>query len=75
MQNRAVLVPLRHGPADGGGNVAADADVQGQAGPGQAGAELAVTIVNGFCPDRTRLMRAMREALALIAARASATRP
>jgi L-iditol 2-dehydrogenase len=29
----------------------------------------AVTIVNGFCPDRTRLMRAMREALALIAAR------
>ena len=29
----------------------------------------AVTIVNGFCPDRTRLMRAMREALDLIAAR------
>jgi threonine dehydrogenase-like Zn-dependent dehydrogenase len=29
----------------------------------------AVTIVNGFCPDRTRLMRAMRDALDLIAAR------
>ena len=29
----------------------------------------AVTIVNGFCLDRTRLMRAMREALDLIAAR------
>jgi threonine dehydrogenase-like Zn-dependent dehydrogenase len=29
----------------------------------------AVTIVNGFCPDRTRLMRAMREALDLIATR------
>lgn len=29
----------------------------------------AVTIVNGFCPDRTRLMRVMREALDLIAAR------
>jgi threonine dehydrogenase-like Zn-dependent dehydrogenase len=29
----------------------------------------AVTIVNGFCPDRTRLMRAMHEALDLIAAR------
>lgn len=28
----------------------------------------AVTIVNGFCPDRTRLMRAMRAALDLIAA-------
>jgi threonine dehydrogenase-like Zn-dependent dehydrogenase len=28
----------------------------------------AVTIVNGFCPDRTRLMRAMRDALDLIAA-------
>jgi L-iditol 2-dehydrogenase len=27
----------------------------------------AVTIVNGFCPDRSRLMRAMREALDLIA--------
>jgi L-iditol 2-dehydrogenase len=27
----------------------------------------AVTIVNGFCPDQTRLMRAMREALDLIA--------
>jgi L-iditol 2-dehydrogenase len=27
----------------------------------------AVTIVNGFCPDRTRLMRAMRYALDLIA--------
>lgn len=27
----------------------------------------AVTIVNGFCPDRTRLMRAMRDALDLIA--------
>jgi len=27
----------------------------------------AVTIVNGFCPDRTRLMRAMSEALDLIA--------
>jgi L-iditol 2-dehydrogenase len=26
----------------------------------------AVTIVNGFCPDRTRLMSAMRDALALI---------
>jgi threonine dehydrogenase-like Zn-dependent dehydrogenase len=29
----------------------------------------AATIVNGFCPDRTRLMRAMRDALDLIAAR------
>lgn len=29
----------------------------------------AVTIVNGFCPDRTRLLRAMRDALDLIAAR------
>ena len=29
----------------------------------------AVTIVNGFCPDRTRLMRAMSEALDLIARR------
>jgi L-iditol 2-dehydrogenase len=28
-----------------------------------------VAIVNGFCPDRVRLMRAMREDLALIAAR------
>ncbi len=28
----------------------------------------AVTIVNGFCPDKTRLMRAMRDALDLIAA-------
>jgi threonine dehydrogenase-like Zn-dependent dehydrogenase len=28
----------------------------------------AVTIVNGFCPDRTRLVRAMGDALALIAA-------
>jgi threonine dehydrogenase-like Zn-dependent dehydrogenase len=27
----------------------------------------AVTIVNGFCPDQTRLMRAMRDALDLIA--------
>jgi L-iditol 2-dehydrogenase len=27
----------------------------------------AVTIVNGFCPDQLRLMRAMREALDLIA--------
>jgi threonine dehydrogenase-like Zn-dependent dehydrogenase len=29
----------------------------------------AVTIVNGFCPDRTRLMRAMSDALDLIARR------
>lgn len=29
----------------------------------------AVTVVNGFCPDRTRLMAAMREALELIALR------
>ncbi len=29
----------------------------------------AVTIVNGFCPDRTRLMRAMSDALDLIASR------
>ena len=29
----------------------------------------AVTIVNGFCPDRTRLMRAMHDTLDLIAAR------
>jgi threonine dehydrogenase-like Zn-dependent dehydrogenase len=29
----------------------------------------AVTIVNGFCPDQQRLMRAMREALDLIAGR------
>jgi len=29
----------------------------------------AVTIVNGFCPDRTRLMRAMSDALDLIAKR------
>lgn len=29
----------------------------------------AVTVVNGFCPDRTRLLRAMRDALDLIAAR------
>jgi threonine dehydrogenase-like Zn-dependent dehydrogenase len=29
----------------------------------------AVTIVNGFCPDRTRLMRAMRDTLDLIAGR------
>jgi L-iditol 2-dehydrogenase len=29
----------------------------------------AATIVNGFCPDRTRLMTAMRDALALIASR------
>jgi len=29
----------------------------------------AVTIVNGFCPDRTRLMRAMTDALDLIARR------
>lgn len=28
----------------------------------------AVTIVNGFCPDKTRLMRAMRDALDMIAA-------
>jgi L-iditol 2-dehydrogenase len=28
----------------------------------------AVTIVNGFCPDRTRLMAAMRDAVGLIAA-------
>jgi threonine dehydrogenase-like Zn-dependent dehydrogenase len=28
----------------------------------------AATIVNGFCPDKTRLMRAMRDALDLIAA-------
>jgi threonine dehydrogenase-like Zn-dependent dehydrogenase len=28
----------------------------------------AVTIVNGFCPDKTRLLRAMRDALDLIAA-------
>lgn len=29
----------------------------------------AVTVVNGFCPDRTRLMGAMRETLDLIAER------
>jgi L-iditol 2-dehydrogenase len=29
----------------------------------------AVTVVNGFCPDRTRLMAAMRETLDLIAQR------
>ncbi|WP_405578888.1 zinc-binding dehydrogenase [Streptomyces sp. NBC_01190] len=29
----------------------------------------AVTVVNGFCPDRTRLMVAMREALGLVADR------
>jgi threonine dehydrogenase-like Zn-dependent dehydrogenase len=29
----------------------------------------AVTIVNGFCPDRTRVVAAMRDALALIADR------
>ncbi|MFJ5613426.1 zinc-binding dehydrogenase [Streptomyces sp. NPDC093221] len=29
----------------------------------------AVTVVNGFCPDRTRLMGAMRDALALIGER------
>ncbi|MEU6851635.1 zinc-binding dehydrogenase [Actinacidiphila alni] len=29
----------------------------------------AVTVVNGFCPDRTRLMAAMRDALGLIAER------
>lgn len=29
----------------------------------------AVTVVNGFCPDRTRLMAAMRDALELIAQR------
>jgi threonine dehydrogenase-like Zn-dependent dehydrogenase len=29
----------------------------------------AVTIVNGFCPDRTRVMSAMRDALDLVAQR------
>jgi threonine dehydrogenase-like Zn-dependent dehydrogenase len=29
----------------------------------------AVTVVNGFCPDRTRLVAAMRDALGLVAER------
>ena len=37
----AVPVAQDDGVADGGGDVAADADVQGEAGPGQPGAELA----------------------------------
>jgi hypothetical protein len=37
----AVLVPQDHRAADRGGDLRAAADVQRQAGPGQAGAELA----------------------------------
>jgi threonine dehydrogenase-like Zn-dependent dehydrogenase len=35
----------------------------------------AVTIVNGFCPDRRRLINAMRDALALIAERQFSYQP
>ena len=35
----------------------------------------AVTIINGFCPDRTRLMAAMREALDLIGGRRFSYQP